>query len=222
MRIGGGLSEIPVSAFSACTKLKAVYMSEGVTAIGAGAFDGCTALMACDIPDSLTKLGAGAFFDCSALDSYASYGGASYLGNTQNPYVALVKVTSGDTDFTMHPDTKCFAADAFAELGFESITIAEGVTVIPDGAFFGCLSLTEINLSSKTTEIGAHAFAFCQALESIDLPETLKIIGKSAFYGCAELGDVYYTDTEAKWREILIGEGNDYLKNATKHYNYLP
>lgn len=204
----GGVTEISASAFANCTKLNAVYMSEGITTVGAGAFEGCTALMACDLPSSITKLGAGAFYSCSALDGYTVYNGAGYLGNAQNPYVALVSVIDGDADFTMHPDTKCFAADVFAEqMGLKSITLAEGVTVIPDGAFFGCLSLSEVNLSDKTVEIGAYAFAFCRMLESIDLPETLTRIGSSAFYGTALKSIVIPESVEYMGKDVFAASG---------------
>lgn len=37
---------------------------------------------------------------------------------------------------------------------------------------------------------------------------------------CSSLKDVYYTGTEEEWNNISIESGNDYLKNATIHYNY--
>jgi hypothetical protein len=33
---------------------------------------------------------------------------------------------------------------------------------------------------------------------------------------------VYYTGTAAEWAKIRIGCDNEYLKNATRHYNYVP
>jgi hypothetical protein len=35
------------------------------------------------------------------------------------------------------------------------------------------------------------------------------------------LTNVYYTGSEADWSKISIFIGNDYLTNATKHYNHV-
>ena len=45
-------------------------------------------------------------------------------------------------------------------------------------------------------------------------------IRNRAFDECISLKNVYYAGTQAQWEKIKITEnGNDYLLNATMHYN---
>jgi len=46
-------------------------------------------------------------------------------------------------------------------------------------------------------------------------------IGRWAFQYCVNLADVYYKGSEEQWREIDIYDDNEYLTNATIHYNYV-
>ena len=70
-----------------------------------------------------------------------------------------------------------------------SVTLPSSVTTIGSYAFYGCDSLTNINLSNctKLTTIGKEAFAGCTALTSIDLPAGLQTIGNYAFWYCTDL-----------------------------------
>lgn len=46
----------------------------------------------------------------------------------------------------------------------EHLKIPEGVTTIPDGAFWGCASLKSVTFPSSLTSIGETAFSFCDSL----------------------------------------------------------
>jgi hypothetical protein len=41
-----------------------------------------------------------------------------------------------------------------------------------------------------------------------------------AFYGCTNLQKVYYAGTESDWAQIVIGDNNECLTNATIYYNH--
>ena len=56
-------------AFSGCTKLENLKISEGVKKISSSAFSGCTSLVNVVIPDSVITLGAWAFNGCNSLTS---------------------------------------------------------------------------------------------------------------------------------------------------------
>ena len=66
----------------------------------------------------------------------------------------------------------------------EEIVIPDGVTDIPDGAFYDCHALANIEFSKNLTSIGKYAFYSCHALENIVIPEGVTEIGDAAFYGC--------------------------------------
>ena len=71
----------------------------------------------------------------------------------------------------------------------ESVSLPEGVTSIGDEAFYGCSSLTAINIpeSSQLTSIGRSAFSGCSSLATITIPEGVTSIGDDAFYHCSGL-----------------------------------
>lgn len=58
-------------AFSECTGLASVTLSEGLTLIGDKTFSGCTSLERITIPKGVRRIGNGAFEDCSRLASVA-------------------------------------------------------------------------------------------------------------------------------------------------------
>lgn len=62
----------------------------------------------------------------------------------------------------------------------------------------------------------AHNF---DNVTAITLPKSLKRIGKDAFSKCAALQTVNYGGSQADWAGVIIGEGNDAVKNATLNYD---
>ena len=58
--VPGGVSEIPVEAFSGCESLWALSLTDGVRAIGREAFAGCEGLDSLALPASVEAVGEGA------------------------------------------------------------------------------------------------------------------------------------------------------------------
>lgn len=106
------------SAFSGCSDLTSVIISNDVKSIGDAAFSGCTGLTSIDIPSSVTSIGNSAFGGCSGLTSVTISNGVKTIGGS-----------------------------AFNNCsGLKSITIPNSVTTIGKSAFDGCTSLTSISL----------------------------------------------------------------------------
>lgn len=63
------------------------------------------------------------------------------------------------------------------------------ITKIPEYAFYGCSSLTQIEFASTSelTEIGTFAFAGCTSLKSITIPSKVTDIGQNAFLNTPNL-----------------------------------
>ena len=69
----------------------------------------------------------------------------------------------------------------------KSVTIADGVLVIPASMFYGCSSLTNITLPQSITSIEKNAFCNCTSLTKITIPQNVTTIAEEAFYGCTDL-----------------------------------
>ena len=71
--------------------------------------------------------------------------------------------------------------------GISSVQIADGITDIPDSAFWGCESLVDVALPQTLRTIGKGAFGQCVNLTRINIPEGVTSIGDSAFLMCGSL-----------------------------------
>jgi serine/threonine protein kinase len=68
--------------------------------------------------------------------------------------------------------------------------IEDGVRVIGDRAFCGCVGLISIHIPDSVTTIGDSAFSYCSGLTSIHIPDSVTTIGYSAFSGCSGLTSI--------------------------------
>lgn len=77
----------------------------------------------------------------------------------------------------------------FRELpeGISSVQIADGITDIPDDAFWGCETLVDVTLPRTVRTIGKGAFGQCVNLARINIPEGVTSIGGDAFFLCRSL-----------------------------------
>ena len=71
-----------------------------------------------------------------------------------------------------------------------SIEIPDSITSIGSSAFSGCSSLTSIKIPNSVTSIGDYVFEGCSSLTSIEIPNSVTSIGSSAFEGCESLTSI--------------------------------
>lgn len=168
-KIAATVTELGDYAFSECKKLLAVTVGDdsSMTEIGQYCFDDCSSLRYINIPDSVTTLGEAAFQACTVLD-----------------HVVMNGVTNlGDYVF-------------YCCENLSSISLAEGMDVIPYGAFARNFKLTSVTIPSTVIRIEQYAF-----LSEHDDPFT-----------------VYYGGSNEQWDTILIDYNNTYFGNAQIHY----
>ena len=198
VEIPDSVTEIGDLAFSYCTNLKNIEIPDSVTEIGDWAFINCKSLKSIEIPDSVTEIGSGAFENCKSLTSvtingtpyigrdtfskcnsalYTEYEFGIYIGDTDNPYAILYKLT---------------------DKNLPTYTINENTNVIYHEVFYGCENLTTIEIPNSVTTIGHYAFYNCNSLTSISIPDSVTTIGGSAFAKCTSLASVSFGDSLTK------------------------
>lgn len=88
---------------------------------------------------------------------------------------------SGLTFVELPSSCTSIGAMAFKDCAsLESVTLG-GVSVLPDDAFSGCVSLTKVAGVENITKIGVRAFKGCSALENVSFAKTLSSVGEEAF-----------------------------------------
>ena len=85
----------------------------------------------------------------------------------------------------------------FRELpeGISSVQVADGITAIPDDAFWGCETLVDVTLPQTVRTIGKRAFGRCVNLARINIPEGVISIGDCAFLMCSSLTQLTIPDS---------------------------
>ena len=157
------------------------------------------------IPDGVTSIGRGAFSDCAALTGiWVTEGNSHYSSDASG-----VLFSKDKTTLVQCPGT------------LAACTIPDSVTSIVGWAFDGCASLTSVTIPDGVTSIGNGAFYNCTSLTSVTIPDSVTSICYAAFSNCKSLTNVYFTGTEEAWNGITIDGGNNALKNANIHYNYV-
>ena len=160
------VTSIGPDAFLYCNSLTDITIPESVTSIGDHAFYGCSSLTDINIHSSVTSIGSSAFSDCESLTS--------------------ITVAEGNTMYDSRGGCNAIIETASNTLiaGCSATIIPESVTSIGDHAFYGCSSLTYINIPSNVTSIGYYAFSGCSSLTYINIPEGVTSIGFEAFRYC--------------------------------------
>ena len=77
---------------------------------------------------------------------------------------------------------------------FDELQYFTGLTSIGNYAFFGCSSLTSINIPDGVKTIGNYAFSDCSSLTSINIPDGVTSIGSGAFFDCSSLTSINIPD----------------------------
>ena len=229
MTIPDSVTCIGNCAFNDCSSLASVTIPDSVASIGVYAFCGCTSLKSVTIPDSVTSIGDYAFGFCTSLTGIWVDGGSSHYFSDASGVLfnkdktVLAQCPGAFSGSYVIPDGVTSINDAaFVNCtSLTSVTIPDGVTNIGYEVFAGCTSLANMVLPNGVTRIGAEAFDWCTSMKSITIPDSVTSIGYDAFSNCKYLTNVYFTGTEEAWNGITIDDGNDALKNAKIHCNYV-
>ena len=188
---------VPTSMFDGCTSLGSgeelsAWLPDSFTGVGCAAFRGTQFTVNFDGWDTLKYIGAYGFAGMPNLDSFTLSG----------------EITLG---------LRGGASNAFNSSGLKSLTVADGIAVVPSGLCNGCEQLSSVALADSVTTITMYAFFNTKALEKIDLkkvqtidgyafwgsgltdlilPKSVKNVGSRAFEACTSLTKVTINATE--------------------------
>lgn len=130
--------------------IKEIEIPQGIKEIGEEAFWGCCGLKEVKLPQSITSIMEGAFAR-SSVETINIPGSVSTVSK-----------------------------DVFRNSQIRNIMISEGVKNIGEGTFAECANLTQIDMPSTVSSIGANAFEY-SALTMINIPCGVSSIGAGAF-----------------------------------------
>ena len=137
-----GLERICGQTFSSCKKLTTVTIPKTVTYIGSKAFEGCELIKDVYLPDGLKELGKEAFAGCENLN-YNEYKDAFYIGNRNNPYIAMIRLSEDIEELSINENTKIIWENALSSLpeSIKDIYYPEGVVTIEDQDYCQSISV---------------------------------------------------------------------------------
>ena len=158
-----------------------VVIENGVTSIGEFAFASCKQLLSITIPSSVTSIDSSAFSGCFNLINLHITDLKAWLNTDchSNPFGESVKAH------------KLFIGGELLE---GVVVIPNGVTKIPNDAFFRCQNITSVIITDSVISIGDSAFYSCDRLTSVSIPSGVTSIGLSAFSNCTSLTSVVIKD----------------------------
>lgn len=185
---GKNVIGIGKEAFSGCTNLEEIKLSENVRQIGGRAFYNCSNLKQIKLPSKLKSMGSRVFE------------GTGITSITIPKTLESVKIYDIDINF-IAPGALAGAKD------LKEVIIEEGMTKIP--SYLVDVDednqIQKIQIPSSIESIGASSFSNCMCLTELQFGEKLKYIGDNAFCWCEGLKKISFLDNKDITFEKRIG-----------------
>lgn len=168
------LTSIPDNAFYNCSSLENIDLSK-CTSVGSEAFLNCSKLQNVNT-SNCTYIGYSAFSGCSSI-AEVDLSACKSLGDNAFSRCKKLENVIGLENFKSIPE------GAFRETALKTINLPV-CTTIGSYAFYGCSSITEVDLSA-CKNIGNGSFRECNKLANVIGLEDFKSIPDYAFSGTA-------------------------------------
>ena len=158
-----------------------------------------------EIPSSVEFIVEWAFNGCNKLE-YNSFGNALYLGNSENPYLVLIKAKRQSIEsVTSHENTKIIYSWAFQNCReLINLTVSASVANIEDHAFYNCCvenisvdpeNQAYLSAGNCLIDTAAKTLIFGCLNSVIPSDGSVEVIGNEAFIGSTNLTDIIIPDT---------------------------
>ncbi len=206
--IKDGIVGISNYAFWRCNKLSSITLPDSVKTVGRAAFYDCMSLTTISLPKSLDRIEDFTFYRCKSLQitdilpNMLTYIGRSAFYKCGSN--ATITLDDTDSDELRIPSDVTYIGDFafygcgyseqasleeeeyFNYYGIDKVVLSANVKYVGASAFYGFVSLKEINLGGTET-IGEKAFYNCENLKTVNFGTEIVTIGDKAFYKCAAL-----------------------------------
>lgn len=212
------ITDLGQDLFLNCANLSSVRLSDNVTGIAQGCFDSCVSLQSLDISNTKAGgIGDNAFFKCTGLTSIITpttlksvsdeaFSGCTNLLSFNAPNVNYIGADAFNnctslSSVTVSNNYPAFTLANTAFLGCTNLkrlnSNVDGVINIPNVnylrvmIFYGCTSITTVNIPSGITSIGQGCFSNCSGLTTVKVEATTPpTLGASVFDG-TNLQNIY-------------------------------
>ena len=185
-------------AFYRCSYIEHITIPNGIISIGTSAFEGCSNLKEIVLPNTLTSIG-----DSSLAEITIPFVGQNADGTGYSNFGFIFSYSSDQYD-----------QYKYIPKSLKSVTVT-GSNSIAAYAFYGCNSLSRVNIFGNVSIIGASAFRSCPGLRYVTIPKTCKKIEAYAFDNCVNLEAIYFMGAV----KPTINSGNDMLKDCNGWYS---
>lgn len=212
LTIGNGSISIGERAFYQCSSLTEVSMGEGTISIGDYAFNGCENIETMRVLKSSKTLFS-AFYSANKIqnvyvnniDQWLSF---SFYGTTSS---------QSNTGYIYNPLRNGALLYIDEEIFDDLSMIPQNIISIPKYAFYGCTSLTKLEIPEHIKSLDDYSFGECNNVEnivlhtgvtsfvgafrncknvaSVTIPEGIETISQYAFAGCINLRSVTLPST---------------------------
>ena len=237
IKLSEGLETVEEGAFS-YTAIKELTFPEGFKKTEMWAATYCENLEVISFPKTTEEIGLKICEGCTKLKSVKYSGGKADWEkvNLMQPNNEIGKI---DIEFSNKKPTIGTQENGYyyiienekaTVIGCDS-DVSESFAEIPDtlGGYpvtkiapnaFASTKINSITIPSGVTEIGANAFAYCNAACSVYIPLSVKTIGENAFYACNDLADVYYEGQGPDWQKIKFSDEQTKTQFENMAVNY--
>ena len=156
-----GVREIEMGAFMN-VYISNLVLNDGLESIGKYVFQNCDELTDLCLPKTVKSVGSYAFVGCDSLTSVVSLSSLSEMGDSVFSYNrSLVDVSIS---------ARTIGSYAFSgDVSLKAVVFTD-LESIGEKAFFGCVELTQVILSSELRKMGRDCFTECTSLLDISVP----------------------------------------------------
>ncbi len=194
IKIPESVISIGECAFYGCKSLTSIKIPDSVTSIGGSAFDYCTSLTSITIPDSVTSIGRGAFEDCSSLEEITLpfIGAKRGITGTFDSVFGYIfgYSTSSESGTTRQYYSDSGSVYYYIPSTLKKVTITDE-TVIPHGAFYNCVNLTDVIIEGNPTAIMAAAFMGHENLWNITIKSKNVRYANGQMFNITDMPTIY-------------------------------